>query len=95
MSTIKQNQPSSTVESNIQITLNPNDLSSLIELMDLYGNSGYKFFGKDEEGQSITISIWPDYIVADTLQKNEWTRRNIYYRDGYREELFDKDGNFE
>ena len=85
----------SSEESNIEITLDPRDLNSLIELMDKYGNSGYKFFGKGSEGQSVTISIWPNYIIVDTLQKNGWTRRNIYHRDGYREELFSKDGNFE
>lgn len=81
-------------ESGVEISLDPRDLDSLIELMDKYSHLGSKFFGKDEEGQSVTISIWTEHIIVDTLQKNGWTRRNIYYRDGYREELFSKDGNF-
>lgn len=94
MSRVKQKQNAYSGPDVPEIKIDPNDLNSLIEIMDNYSHLGSKFYGKDEEGQSVTISIWSDYIIVDTLQKNDWTRRNIYYRDGYREELFSKDGNF-
>ena len=66
----------------------------MIEIMDNYCHLDYMLFGKSAEGESVTTSIWPDYIIVDTLQKNGWTRRNVYWRDGDTEELFSKSGVF-
>ena len=36
------------------------------------------------------ISIFEDKIVTMTSQSNGWRRKNIYYRDGSREETFER-----
>ena len=44
----------------------------------------------DEHGESVYISIFEDKIVTMTSQSNGWMRKNIYYRDGSREETFER-----
>lgn len=95
MSNVKQKQNTCSGPDAPQIPIDLTDYESLIEIMDTYNHLDYMLFGEDAEGQSVTISIWPDYIVVDTLQKNGWTRRNVYWRDGDTEELFSKSGIFE
>lgn len=72
-----------------QIVFNPHSLEDMISLMDAYGNSKTMFPGVNEEGEIVHISIFPDMIVVMTFQKNGWHRKNIYHRDGTREELFE------
>lgn len=95
MSNVKQKSNAYSGPDAPQIPIDLTDYESLIEIMDTYNHLDYMLFGEDAEGQSVTISIWPDYIVVDTLQKNGWTRRNVYWRDGDTEELFSKSGIFE
>ncbi len=73
-----------------QIHLDPTDLAAMIGLMDEYGNSNTMFPGQNENGEVVYISIFHDKIVTSTLQHNNWTRKNIYYRDGSSEELYEK-----
>lgn len=73
---------------NDTININPNDLSSLIELMDKYHTTKYMLPGTNELGEHTTASIFKDKIVVVTYQKNGWVRENVYWRDGTREELF-------
>ena len=67
----------------------PRDLKAMCRLMDMYGDSEEMKFGVNENGEDTTISIFPDKIVTTTAQLNGWTRKNIYWRDGTREETFD------
>lgn len=72
------------------ITIDPKNFKSLCELMDKYGETlKTMLFGENEDGETTITSINPDNIVVDTQQSNGWVRRNIYWRDGTREELFD------
>ena len=61
----------------------------MITLMDTYGDSQYPYFGENENGETVSISIFPDQIVTLTYQSNGWHRKNVYWRDGTREELFE------
>ena len=69
--------------------MTPNDLGSMCELMDKYGDSDTMFMGVNTEFEETEISIFPDKIVYVTYQHNGWVRKNIYWRDGTREEMFD------
>ncbi len=71
------------------IHLDPTDLNSMIKLMDQYGDSDTMFPGTNEDGESVHISIFYDKIVVVTFQTNHWIRKNVYWRDGTREELFE------
>ena len=72
------------------IHLDPTDFEGMLKLMDDYGDSKTMFPGTNEGGEDVHISIFPDKIVTETFQHNGWIRKNIYYRDGTREELYDK-----
>ena len=67
----------------------PTNLGSMCALMDEHGNSDTMFMGVNTEFEETTISIFPDKIVYVTYQHNGWVRKNIYWRDGTREEMFD------
>ena len=60
--------------------------------MDAYGDSKTMYPGMNENGETVWISIFKDMIVVLTSQSNGWNRKNIYYRDGSREELFEGRG---
>ena len=74
---------------NDTIYLDPTDFGSMLTLMDTYGDSDTLYPGTNEEGETVHISIFHDKIVTVTFQKNRWIRKNIYWRDGTREELFE------
>ena len=73
----------------LTFTFDPTDLGAMCALMDEYGHSDTMFMGVNTEFEETTISIFPEKIVYVTYQHNGWTRKNIYWRDGTREELFD------
>ena len=54
------------------------------------GDSKTMYPGTNEHGESVYISIFSDKIVTMTSQINGWMRKNIYYRDGSREETFER-----
>lgn len=72
-----------------QIEFNPHDLQSMITLMDAHGDSDTMLPGVNENGETVHISIFRDKIVVVTFQNNGWERKNVYYRDGSSEELFE------
>ena len=74
-----------------QIFLDPSDQESMNRLMDEHGDSTTMYPGKSEHGEDVYISIFPDRIVTSTTQSNGWIRKNIYHRDGTREETFERD----
>lgn len=72
-----------------EITVDSTDLPGMIKTMDEYGDMQYPLFGQNDEGERVMISIYHDKIIIVTYQSNHWIRKNYYYRDGMREELFD------
>lgn len=70
------------------IEFNPHNLRSMCKLMDEHGDSETMFFGINEDEEDVQISIFHEKIVVVTMQHNGWIRKNIYWRDGIREETF-------
>ena len=71
------------------IKFDPADLKGMRKLMEEHGDSETAKYGKNEFDEDIIISIFKDKIVVVTYQSNGWVRKNVYYPDGLREELFD------
>ena len=71
------------------IRIDFSDLKAMREVMDKYHTTETMLFGKTEEGEMTTTSIYKDKIVHVTYQNNHWIRKNIYHRDGTVEELFE------
>lgn len=70
------------------IKFNPNDLDSMIEIMDKH-NGKDMLFGENEKGEKTVASIFKDRIEITTYQLNGWIRINVYWRDETIEELFE------
>jgi len=70
-------------------TFDPSDYKAMLKLMDEKGDSDTMFLGANENMEDTTISIFHDKIVYVTFQSNGWVRKNIYWRDGTTEEIFD------
>ena len=73
-----------------QIQFDPSDQEAMVRLMDEHGDSKTMYPGKNEDGEDVYISIFRDKIVTTTSQRNGWLRKNIYYRDGSSEEMFER-----
>ena len=73
-----------------QIHFDPIDQEAMNKLMDEHGDSKTMYPGTNEHSESVYISIFNDKIVTMTSQTNGWNRKNIYYRDGSREETFER-----
>lgn len=73
-----------------EIIIDPDDYNGMITLMDRADEFDVPWSGKNENGEHIQISINKDNITVETFQNNDWTRENIYWRDGFKEELFKK-----
>ena len=71
------------------LCFDPADLAGMQRLMDQYGEHDGLHVGKNENDETVHITIYSDMIAVTTFQHNSWTRKNIYYRDGTREELFE------
>ena len=71
-----------------QIVIDPTDVWGMIKLMDRADEFNVPWAGKNENGEHIQVSVNKDNITVETFQHNNWTRENIYYRDGSAEELF-------
>lgn len=72
-----------------QITFNPNDWGSMIQLMKEHGKSQTSFLGTNTDGETTEVGIFEDRIAVRTYQNNGWTRLNIYHEDGTCEEIFE------
>lgn len=66
----------------MNIYLDTSNTKAMTEIMDKYGDSKYTFFGKNENGEDATASIYKDRIVIKTCQHNGWNGINTYWRDG-------------
>ena len=73
-----------------QIHFDPTDQAAMNRLMDEHGDSKTMYPGTNELGEDVYISIFKEKIVTSTSQSNGWIRKNIYYRDGSREETFEQ-----
>lgn len=52
------------------IHFNPADLQSMRQLMKQHGDSEFPYWGKNENGEPVSISIFPDRIAVVTEQSN-------------------------
>lgn len=77
-------------EKQTKINLDPANLESMIGIMDQYGDTGTMFPGENENGELVMLSVFHDKIVTATYQRNNWIRKNTYYRDGTNEETYEK-----
>jgi len=73
-----------------QIHFDPTNQEAMNALMDEHGKSKTMYPDTNEHGESMYISIFENKIVTMTSQINGWMRKNIYYRDGSREETFER-----
>lgn len=73
-----------------QIHFDPTNQEAMNALMDEHGRSKTMYPGTNEHGESVYISIFEDKVVTMISQTNGWMRKNIYYRDGSREETFER-----
>lgn len=64
-----------------KIEFDPSDRIGMLNLMTQYGDSEEMMFGENEQGETMQLSIFPDYIVTVTMQHNGWVRKNVYYKD--------------
>lgn len=69
-------------------TVDPYDIKGMIDVMDKYGDNDTMYFGKNENKEDVSISVFNDRISVTTFQSNGWIRENVYWRDGTSEELF-------
>lgn len=65
------------------------DFNQLENLMSRHEEFQEMLFGKNEEGEDTITHINEDHIILETHQSNHWVRRNVYWKDGTVEELFD------
>lgn len=71
------------------VSFDSTDLPGMIHLMDRHAEFDEMLFGRTEDNEDMHISINKDNITTTVFQNNHWIRRNVYYRDGTSEELFD------
>lgn len=71
------------------INFDSSDLEGMRKLMDLHGDSEFPFFGTNEDGEDVIISVCRDNIMIRTFQHNRWVRVATYWRDGVYEETFE------
>lgn len=53
------------------------------QLIELYADSDTMFFGQNEIGEKVYLSISKDGMVLNTQQENGWVRVNYYDEDGW------------
>lgn len=67
-----------------------NDFGACLDLMKQYGDSELPFFGSNQEGEKVLISVNPDNIAVRTFQNNGWMRINTLWDDGTTEETYER-----
>ena len=77
-----------------RLQFDPHDWKGMHELMDRHEDFTASYFGKNENGERISISVNKDNITVVTRQKNNWIRENIYHRDYDVEELYHAPGRY-
>lgn len=74
------------------INFDPSDRKGMCELMKRADEFKEMCFGKNTEGEDVTISVNKDNIIVATSQHNGYIRTNIYYDDGLSEEMYEYGG---
>ncbi len=77
-----------TVQKELTFKVNPKKHDSLLKIMEKYGDSDTRYFGHNQNGEDITVSVFRDHIFITTYQTNGWVRENTYWHDGTCEETF-------
>lgn len=77
------------MEKAMPFTFDPNDYSGLLKIMDEHGDSETPFFSHNTDMEDLTISVSKERIDVTTYQDNGWVRRNVYWRGGTVEELYE------
>lgn len=72
------------------IKFDPCDWKGMHALMDKHKEFTSEYFGHNDDGERVGISINKDNITTMTYQSNGWVRENIYHRDFEEEELYHK-----
>ena len=72
------------------VVFDPNDEKGIKKLIADYEKYPNSLIGKNESGEEVTVSINSDNITTRTFQRNGGVRTNIYWKDGTKEELYDK-----
>ncbi len=74
---------------NMTFGLDSTDFPGMLKIMDEFGNSETMYGGENTDHEQVLVSVAQDSIAVTTFQLNGWTRKNVYWRDGTIEELFD------
>ena len=77
-----------TILEGTSLSFDPHDIKGNLELMDRANEFKMPFFGSNEDGERVIISVNTENITVETFQDNGWTRENIYHRSLDNEELF-------
>ena len=72
------------------IKFDPHDWKGMHNLMDRHSEFTSEYFGHNDAGERVGISVNKDNITTMTEQSNGWIRENIYHRDLEVEELYHK-----
>lgn len=72
------------------IEFHPSDWKYMLNLMKRHKEFPTALFGKNEDGETILVSINEHNITIETYQSNEWIRENVYWDDFTVEELYHK-----
>ena len=54
------------------------DKNNLVACMAEYGDTKTPFYGKNEDGETVCVSVYKDSIEIDTYQSNGYVRRNHF-----------------
>ena len=74
----------------VRVNIDPCDHKGMVELMDIADDFKGSWSGDNESGEHIQITISKDNIIVKAFQSNNWIRKNIYWRDGTSEELYER-----
>jgi len=72
------------------INFDSTDLKGIVALMDRADEFSSAVFGKNQDGETVMISVNKDNVTYEVFQDNGWASENIYYRDGSAEHLMHK-----
>lgn len=73
------------------MTINFNNHSQLVNLMNHADDYPGILMGENTDGEFVTTSILSDKVIAKVMQSNGWVRINTYHRDGTVEETYRKE----
>lgn len=65
------------------------DWPGMRKLMDRHAEFDTMLFSKNQNEETMHISIFEDRIICVVYQHNHWIRKMVYWRDGTVEELYE------